>query len=282
MKPSAGHHERQPCVGQLQFGCVNRVGHPVSAFAVQGRLHTPAVARSQARRDPMKRMARGNLRLTPLVGEPAGAGAECYTCGRSIRAQPLEPGNVYPLERQGGLKSLFACRIELPGGLQCPFAVELGPVALKTQERRPIRPSVWPARFGAIRLLHPIAARLAERSWPDSLELPARKLNPLAVNDFRWCRSNHEISLGPGCDRVGHWNLELGIGNWEIRNEELEIGIRRPLRSPRGVVTRRTHKGRPRLRPPFVRAVKVPRYCCCCCCCVFVLIFSRRASTSAT
>jgi hypothetical protein len=60
----------------------------------------------QAGAELLQRMTRRNLRMTPLVHEPANAGAQLLPRGRALGFQPFEPRPVDGFERQPELKAL--------------------------------------------------------------------------------------------------------------------------------------------------------------------------------
>ncbi len=80
-------HKREPRLRQLKLGGANAV-------------------LLQAGAELLQRMTRGNLRMTPLVHEPADADAQLPLRGRALGFQPFEPRPVDGFKRQPELKAL--------------------------------------------------------------------------------------------------------------------------------------------------------------------------------
>jgi hypothetical protein len=85
--PATGH-KWQPRFRQLKLGGANAV-------------------LLQAGAELLERAARGNLRMTPLVHEPANAEAQLPPRGLALGFQPFEPWPVDGFERQRALKALW-------------------------------------------------------------------------------------------------------------------------------------------------------------------------------
>src|SRR5262249_45835686 len=114
-------------------------------------------------------MARGNLRLAPLVDVCAGAETGCDAGFGPRGLQRGETRAVHRFERQLRLKPRFGCRVEVARGVQRAFPLELGPVALETE--RPRR-----RQLTAVQRL---AARWTQGFRAFTFELSARKAHPL-------------------------------------------------------------------------------------------------------
>ena len=141
------------------------------------------LTRLEAGRDRLQRMARGDLRLPPSVGELTDApGSPPRAPAARSAFSSVEPRLVDRLERQLRLKSRLGRRVELAGRLERPRAGEVGPVAVETQQTR--SPRALRRSLGRRFPFQRLAASGAERLRAFAFELAAREGNPLFRNDL--------------------------------------------------------------------------------------------------
>jgi hypothetical protein len=202
---SSGDDIWDPGVGQLQFRGMDSGG------AARVTVGNRDPARPEPLGDTLQCVPRCDLSLAASVNELADAGSFGGSCCSTARPQVFEALAIDRLKRQTALKSGFGGGVELPGSLERPLALKLGPVASEADR---LLPQLSAGRQGSAhcRLLERFTTRGAERARPWRLELTARQRGPVVLGDHTVGNSGHgkrssrrhEFSLGEECDRSGH------------------------------------------------------------------------------
>jgi hypothetical protein len=99
------------------------------AIVLRPRLPSGLV---EASSDSLQRVARGDLSLPSSFDVLSCSDTIGHPDRSPTRAKTIEAPPVEGFERQRELKTLFGSGVDVARGPQRPFAVELGPIALKT------------------------------------------------------------------------------------------------------------------------------------------------------
>jgi hypothetical protein len=148
--------------------------------------------RVEAGGETLKRVPRGDLRLPPFVHVTADARLLNPPRLRAFGLQMIQTSVIDGLKRQAILKPLDGRSVELAGGLERPFSLELDAVAVEA-EGRGIGARNAPLAGQAS---EPVATGDAHRLRASAFELSTVEGNPFPNNNFlgRNSRPRHVAS----------------------------------------------------------------------------------------
>jgi len=133
-------------------------------------------------------MARGDLRPAPPIDESPDSDALGCASRSAIGPEHLQTRLVDRLEWQHELKTLVGRRLEVSGRAQRFLALDVRPVAFKTEQPGVSGPPGMAALTGSEATegaaLKPLAASRAQGSRAFTFELSSRKCNPFLMSNL--------------------------------------------------------------------------------------------------